>query len=277
MTDMAEPELPAPFHLWELWLALPFPAGKQTSEEKTVPHMATEVCSSCKQSDVEILTLDSYLTKLPDYRPLSSLIIAASYQEAFSSQANQAPWPHDSGSSAALPRGAAESCSLRTWRRAEMGNRLLTLQKAQLLLAHSSYSAEAPGSGFMVLRPMSFRFSSQNPSRTSTAEYLFPKPSHLLTSFKAYQNNLKLTSYLDIFLPHLQVLGTGIPAHLPASTPSLLTILCWQAVVQGVFAPLHSLSYTAAKWARSILPLPNPPVFLQQILPYSLMPVQSLW
>lgn len=160
------------------------------------------------------------------------------------------------------------------WRRAEMGNRHLTLQTAQQLLAHSSCSAEAAGSGFVVLRPRSF---SQNPSRSCTEEYLFPKPSHLLTSSKAYQNNLKLTSYLDSFLPHLQVLGTGIPAHLPASTPSLLTVLCCQAVVQGDFVPLSCLSYTSVKWTRSILPLPSPPVILQQILPYSLMPMQSLW
>lgn len=46
-------------------------------------------------------TVDSYLTNLPDYRPLCSLIIAPSYQEAFSSQANQAPWPH----ALALPQG----------------------------------------------------------------------------------------------------------------------------------------------------------------------------
>lgn len=163
--------------------------------------------------------------------------------------------------------GEEQKCETDTW----------FCKKTQLLLAHSSYSAEAPGSEFMALRPMSFRFSGQNPSRSSTVEYLFPKPSHLLTSFKAYQNNLKQTSYLDSFLPHLQVLGTGIPAHLPVSTPSLLRVLCCQAVVQGVFAPLHSLRYMAAKWTRSILPLPNPPVFLQQVLPYSLMPVQSLW
>lgn len=90
-------------------------------------------------------------------------------------------------------------------------------------------------------------FTGQNPSRSCTVEYLFPEPSHLLTSFKAYQNNLKLTSYLDSLLPHLQVLGTGIPAHLPVSTPSLLTVLCCQAAMQGVFAPLNSLSYTAVK------------------------------
>lgn len=139
-----------------------------------------------------------------------------------------------------------------------MGNRLLTLQKAQLLLAHSSYSAEAPGSGFMVLRPMSFRFSGQNPSRSSTAEYLFPKPSRLLTSFKAYQNNLKLTSYLDSFLPHLQVLGTGIPAHLPASAPSLLTVLCWQAAVQGCLCPL-TLSQLHDSEVSYIHPAPTQP------------------
>lgn len=42
------------------------------------------------------------------------------------------------------------------WRKAEMGNRHLTLQTARWLLAHSSSSAEATGSGFMVLRPTSF-------------------------------------------------------------------------------------------------------------------------
>lgn len=162
------------------------------------------------------------------------------------------------------------------WRKAEMGNRHLTLQTAHWLLAHSSSSAEATGSGFVVLTHELW-FTGQNPSRSCTVEYLFPEPSHLLTSFKAYQNNLKLTSYLDSLLPHFQVLGTGIPAHLPVSTPSLLTVLCCQAAMQGVFAPLNSLSYTAVKWIRSILPLPNSPVLLQQGLPYSLMPMQSLW
>lgn len=152
-----------------------------------------------------------------------------------------------------------------------MGNRHLTLQTAQRLLTHSSCSAEATGSGFMVLRPTRFGFTSQNPSRSCTLEYLFPKPSHLLTSSKAYQNNLKLTSYLDSFLPHLQVLGTEIPAHVPVSTPSLLTFLCCQADVHSVFIPF---SYTTMKWTRSILALPNPPVFL---LPYSLIPMQSLF
>lgn len=128
-----------------------------------------------------------------------------------------------------------------------MRNRHLTLQAAQRLLAHSSYSAEATGSGFVVLRSTSFGFTSQNPSRSCTVEYLFPKPSHLLTSSKAYQNNLKLTSYLDSFLLHLQVLGTGIPAHLPVSTPSLLIVLCCQALVQEVFVPLSFLSYTTMK------------------------------
>lgn len=58
-------------------------------------------------------TLDSYLRNLPDYRPLCSLFIAVSYQEAFSSQANQARWSHASGLSAVLPQRAAESCSMR--------------------------------------------------------------------------------------------------------------------------------------------------------------------
>lgn len=114
---------------------------------------------------------------------------------------------------------------------------------------------------------LSFGFSGQKSGRCCTTEYLFPNPSHLLSSFKAYQNNLKMTS----FLLHLQVLGMGIPAHLAVSTSSLslLTALCSQAVVQDVFAPLHPLSYMAAAWTRFILPLLSPPVFLQQVLPYS--------
>lgn len=63
MTGIAGWELPASFHLWKLWFSFPFPAGKHTSVEKTVPHIAVKVCSYCQQQlDVEILTLDSYLT-----------------------------------------------------------------------------------------------------------------------------------------------------------------------------------------------------------------------
>lgn len=136
MIDMSGQGLPSPFHLWELWLALPFTGGKQASVEKTAPHMATEVCSWCKQSDVEILTLDSYLTKFPGYRSLCSLIIAASYQEVFSSQAEQAPWPRASGSSAALPQKAAESYSMRRRDEEEQKWEIDTwLQTAQRLLS----------------------------------------------------------------------------------------------------------------------------------------------
>lgn len=63
MTDIAGQELPAPFHLWKLWFASPFSAGKHTSVEKAILYIAIKVCSYCKQqSSVQMLTLDSYLT-----------------------------------------------------------------------------------------------------------------------------------------------------------------------------------------------------------------------
>jgi len=96
-----------------------------------------------------------------------------------------------------------------------MGNRPLTLHSIQLLLAHSFYkmSGQKLQAGSEVHE---FWVYGQKPSRCCTTEYLCPNPSDLLTSLKADQNNLHLTSYLSSFLLHLQALEMGIPAH-PAS------------------------------------------------------------
>lgn len=225
MIDMAGQELPAPSHLWELWLALPSPAGKQTVE-KTVSPMATEVCLSGKESDVEILTLESYLTKLPDYRPLCSSISADSYQEAFSSQANQVPWPHASGSSAALPRRAAESCSLRRrdgeeqkW---ETDTWLCKQPSCCWLIPPTVQKPQVLASWFWGPWALGFLF--RIPAGPALWSIFFL--SHLICWLASKLIKIILSWQADSFLPRLQVLGTGIPAHLPVSIPGLLRVLC---------------------------------------------------
>lgn len=100
----------------------------------------------------------------------------------------QASWPHASSLSAALPWRAAEPHPLRRRDRKEQQweeDLWLCTQASCCWLIHPiQWQGRNHGE---VLRSVSFEFPALEPSRYCTTKYLFPDPSRLFTSCKAYR------------------------------------------------------------------------------------------
>lgn len=141
--------------------------------------------------DVDILTIDSYLTQHQDYTDFCtawSLLLLVKRDLLSPAKPSQTSWPHASGWSATLPLKGF--WVMFPW---EEGMENSTNGKKTSDFSQSSccwliHPIQWHGRSLReVLRSMSFWFPNLKPNRYCTIKYLFPGPSHLLTSFKNYQ------------------------------------------------------------------------------------------
>lgn len=147
---------------------------------------------------------------------------------------SQASWPHASSLCAALPWRATETPSpeKKGWKREAVGRRSPTLHTGQLLLAHSFCTM----TGQKLWRGS--EVSKLWVSCSGAQQVLHQKVSFSWSISSAHQLQsllvLKTISYLHSFLCYLQVLRTGIPAHLTQKKPDLLLLTGLSSQVGGL-------------------------------------------